>query len=158
MNIHLIKGIISDSNNIFLWHESEDINKKGLFPKFQLIPILRLQVMHDYVHWHWSTDYRCKIKSCQRNFMQKLLLFHTEKISAQFLWGNVLLGGELQTDTKKKKSNFAIFESPLYMKFGSMPLSAYHPQVHCIHHITSVGRLSYSISTYCLLLLPIHIY
>ena len=31
-----IKGIVSDSNNIFLWHESEDINKKGNFQnKFQ---------------------------------------------------------------------------------------------------------------------------
>ena len=45
----LIKEIFSDSNNIFLWHESEDINKKSLNPKFQLIPILRFQVMHDYV-------------------------------------------------------------------------------------------------------------
>ena len=44
-----LKGIFSDSNNIFLWHESEDINKKSLNPKFQLIPILRFQVMHDYV-------------------------------------------------------------------------------------------------------------
>ena len=44
-----LKGIFSDSNNIFLWHESEDINKKRLNPKFQLIPILRFQVMHDYV-------------------------------------------------------------------------------------------------------------
>ena len=24
-----LKGIVSDSNNIFLWHESEDIKKKG---------------------------------------------------------------------------------------------------------------------------------
>ena len=30
------------------------IKKKRLLPKFQLIPILRLQVMHDYVHWHCS--------------------------------------------------------------------------------------------------------
>ena len=36
----LVKGIVTDSNNIFLWHESEDINKKSLFPKFQLIPSL----------------------------------------------------------------------------------------------------------------------
>ena len=36
-----LKGIFSDSNNIFLWHKSEDINKKRLFPKFQLILILR---------------------------------------------------------------------------------------------------------------------
>ena len=33
-----VKGIVTDSNNIFLWHVSEDINKKSLFPKFQLIP------------------------------------------------------------------------------------------------------------------------
>ena len=59
----MLKGIVSDFNNIFLWHKSEDINKKkqtnkkkkkGYFqiPKFQLIQILRLQVrpMHDYVH------------------------------------------------------------------------------------------------------------
>ena len=36
----IFKGIFSDSNNIFLWHKSEDINKKRLFPKFQLILIL----------------------------------------------------------------------------------------------------------------------
>ena len=41
--------VSSDSNNIILLHESEDINKNRLFPKFQLIPILRFQVMHDYV-------------------------------------------------------------------------------------------------------------
>ena len=37
-----ITEIFSDSNNIFLWHESEDKNKKSLFPKFQLIPIFCL--------------------------------------------------------------------------------------------------------------------
>ena len=46
---YCVKGILSDSNTIFLWHESEGINKKTLFPKFQLIPILRFQGMHDYV-------------------------------------------------------------------------------------------------------------
>ena len=34
-----IKGIFSDSNSTFLWHKSGDINKKRLFPKFQLILI-----------------------------------------------------------------------------------------------------------------------
>ena len=29
-----IKGIVSDSNNIFLWHESENINKKAYFQNF----------------------------------------------------------------------------------------------------------------------------
>ena len=51
------KGIFSDFNKIFLWHESEDINKKSLFPKFQLIPILHFQVMHDYVCLISPIDY-----------------------------------------------------------------------------------------------------
>ena len=51
------KGIFSDSNNIFLWYESEDINKTSLFPKFQSIPILRFQVMHDYVCFIAPLDY-----------------------------------------------------------------------------------------------------
>ena len=42
-------------------------------------------------------------------------------ISAKFLWGNVLLGGKLQIGAKN--SNFEIFESALYMKSVSMPLS-----------------------------------
>ena len=42
----IIKGIFSDSY-IFLWHESEDINKKSLLPKFQFIPILHTE-MHDF--------------------------------------------------------------------------------------------------------------
>ena len=53
----VLKGILSDSNNIILWQESEDINKKSLFPKFQLILILRFQVMHDYVCFIAPIDY-----------------------------------------------------------------------------------------------------
>ena len=48
--------------------------KKGLLPKFRLIPILRLQVMHDYVHWHCSIDYCVKLKSRVRDFMPKIAL------------------------------------------------------------------------------------
>ena len=36
----IVKGILSDSNNIFLWHESEDMNIKSFLSQFQLIPIL----------------------------------------------------------------------------------------------------------------------
>ena len=53
--------IVSDYNNIFVLHKSEDINKNRLFQKLQLILILCLQVMHDYVHWHCSTDYSVKL-------------------------------------------------------------------------------------------------
>ena len=51
------KGIFTDSNNIFLWDESEDINEKSLFPKFQLIQILRFQVMLHYVYFIAPIDY-----------------------------------------------------------------------------------------------------
>ena len=40
-----ITEIVSDSINIFLWHESEDISKKYISKKIQLILILRFQVM-----------------------------------------------------------------------------------------------------------------
>ena len=53
----LFKGIFSDSNSIFLWHEAKDINKKSLFSKFQLIPILRNQAMRDYVCFIAPIDY-----------------------------------------------------------------------------------------------------
>ena len=53
----IIKGIVSDCNNIFLWHESKDINQKSLFPKFQLILTLRFQVMHDNVCFIAPIDY-----------------------------------------------------------------------------------------------------
>ena len=56
----LLKGIVTDSNNIFLWHESEDINKRSLFPKFQLIPSSNFQVMHDYVCFIAPIDYSVK--------------------------------------------------------------------------------------------------
>ena len=53
--------------------------------------------------------------------MEKLLLFHPEMISAHFLWENVFLREDLLTDVKN--SNFKIFESALYLKSGSVPLT-----------------------------------
>ena len=44
-----VKGIFSDFHNIFSCMNLETKTKKSLFQKFQLIPILRFQVMHDYV-------------------------------------------------------------------------------------------------------------
>ena len=38
------KGIFGDPNKIFSCHESEDINKANILPKFQLIPFLCLQI------------------------------------------------------------------------------------------------------------------
>ena len=61
-------GIVSDFNIVFLTLSFYDTDqkilkkkkKKMLFPKFQLIPILHLQVMHDLVHWHCPKDYWVK--------------------------------------------------------------------------------------------------
>ena len=47
-------GIFSDSNKIFLCHESEDTSKN---PKFQLIPILSFPVKHDHVCFIAPIDY-----------------------------------------------------------------------------------------------------
>ena len=84
-----------------------------------MIPILHLQVMHDYVYWHCSIDFCVKSSLVYKTLCKKLLSFHKEMISASFLWGNVLLKGELQIDTLN--SNSDNFESALYMKSVSMP-------------------------------------
>ena len=71
-----IEEILSDSNNIFLCHEPEDIDKKGQFQNFS-----------------WFQCYICKLcmcigtvpstnESCGQDFMEKWLLFHPEMISA----------------------------------------------------------------------------
>ena len=51
-----MKRIVSDSNNIFLWRMDQEILTKMVVAKIQLILILHLQVTHDYVHRHYSTD------------------------------------------------------------------------------------------------------
>ena len=40
----IIKGIFSDSNNIFLWHESEDVNRKGCFQIFSWFQFYNYQL------------------------------------------------------------------------------------------------------------------
>ena len=56
------------------------IKKKSLFPKCQLIPVLRLQVMHDYVHWHCSIDHCVKLSLVDEPLCKKLLSFHKENM------------------------------------------------------------------------------
>ena len=50
--------------------------QKCLFPKLQLITILRFQVMHDYVCFIDPIDYCVEINSRRRDFLWKLLSFH----------------------------------------------------------------------------------
>ena len=101
------------------FYDINQINKKRLFPKFLLIPIfLRLQLMHDmHAYWHCSIDYCVKLTFVNVTLCKNC--FYFTLIYAEFLWGNVLLGRELQTDSKT--SNFDIFENALYMESGSIP-------------------------------------
>ena len=98
----MVKGIVSDSNNIFLWHESEEINKTSSFPKFQLIPISRFQVMHDYACFIAPIDY------CVDRLSVKIaLMSYWSDFSLIPFGGIVLLRGELWKYAKN--SNFEIF-------------------------------------------------
>ena len=60
----------------------------------------------------------CWIKSCQWDFLWKLLSFHTEAIGAYSFGENVVLRGELRKDAKN--SNLENFENALYSKSGSI--------------------------------------
>ena len=109
-NIRNLKGIFSDFNNIFLWQKLEDINKKKLISK--------ISVDSNFTHawlcvFHFSHRLLCWIKSRVRDFLWKLLSFHSEMVSAQFLWGGALLRGEPTTICKKFKS-LKIWERPLF--------------------------------------------
>ena len=48
--LHSIKGRVSDSNNIFLWHESENINKKKKVTLKILVDSIVFTSYDDYVH------------------------------------------------------------------------------------------------------------
>ena len=79
--VTFLKGIVSDSNNIFLWYESEDMNKKAYFQNFswfqfyvfKLYMIIMCFIAHRLLSW---------IKSRVQDFLWKLLSFHTDMISA----------------------------------------------------------------------------
>ena len=61
--------------------------------------MITIQVMHDYMHWHYSMD--CCVKLILVNFCKKIFLSaftHTKMISTKFLYG---IEGELQIDAKR---------------------------------------------------------
>ena len=91
------------------------------------IPILLLQAMDDYVHWHCSImiDYCVKLslvdetlcENCSHFTLKRFLLNSFGEMSF-----SEVLCKQMPKKKKKKKSNFEIFQSTLYMKSGSMPL------------------------------------
>ena len=62
-------------------------------------------------------------------YVKIILISHWNYFSLISL-GNVLFREDLQSDAKKKKSNFDQFESALYMKSLSMPLTSLSPCLH----------------------------
>ena len=72
-----IRGIFSDPNIIFLWHESEDINKKS-------ISKISVNSNFQFTSYAWLLIRRllCWIESGWQEFMWKLLPSCTEMISA----------------------------------------------------------------------------
>ena len=94
---YIFKGMFSNSNNIILWRELKENNKqKKLFFQnfscliqyhvFKLCMIRCVSLCHRLLCW---------INSRLQEFLLILLLFPTKMISAEFLWGNVFLRGEL---------------------------------------------------------------
>ena len=57
--------------------------------------------MHDYVHWHCS--YCDKLILVDENLCENCSYFTLILFLLKFLWGNVLLGGEVTKRCKKLK-------------------------------------------------------
>ena len=96
----------------FLWHESEDINKKGYFSKISVHSNFTFnQVMHDYVHWLCSIGYCFELQfSLMRVYVKIAFILHWNDFW-KFLWEHVLFVEELQVHIDAKNSYFDIFES-----------------------------------------------
>ena len=121
-----IKGIFSDFNIIFLWHESEDT----MYKQKKLISKISVDSNFTFSSYAWLCVFHCSHRPCRlqcwikrrvRDFLWKLLSFHNKMVSAQFLWGGVLLRGELRKYSKNLK--FENCDNALYSISWTMPLS-----------------------------------
>ena len=75
----IFNGIVSDSNNIFLWHESEDIHKKKLISKISVDSNFTFSSCAWLCVFHCSHRLLCWIKSRVRDFLWKL--FYSTSVS-----------------------------------------------------------------------------
>ena len=108
------KGIVTDSKNIFLWHESEHINKKKKLIKISVDSNFTLS------SYAWLCAFHCSHRLlCWRNSRVNCAYFTLNWFQPNSFWGIVLLGGELRKYAKN--SNFENFESALYSTSVSMP-------------------------------------
>ena len=76
----IFKGVISNSNNILLWHESEDIQKKKKKKKKNTACFQNFT----FSSYAWLCVFHCSHRIlCGIRFLWNLLSFHTEMISLQ---------------------------------------------------------------------------
>ena len=68
------KGIVSGSN-IFLWHESDNINKKVISKISVDSNFMLTSLVQDYVHWHCSIDYCVKLILIDENLCENWFYF-----------------------------------------------------------------------------------
>ena len=116
------KGIFSDSNNIFLWYESEDINKKKLISKISVDFNFTFSSYAWLCVFHCSHRLLCWIKSLVRDFSVKIaLISYWNDFSPTPLGKCASYWSTPQIC--KKKSHFKNFESTLYLPSVSMPLT-----------------------------------
>ena len=101
--------------NIILWHESDEIKKKGSFQNFSWFQFY-LQVMYDYVRWHCrSVDYWFEISLVNKIFCGRWLLFYPEMMPVWFLCGTSwFLRVSLRIARKRLEKNWHFWECPLY--------------------------------------------
>ena len=140
-----IKGIFSDSNNIFSWHELEDINKKSY-------PNLRIHVMHDYVLC--SHRLLCCIVLCTRlcencsHFILKLFQPNSfEEVC--FLMTSYK---NMQKSTFWKFWEHPLFDIREYAFNGLLHLKLMHPSK--IYHRHSTEKCEFQMDSVDNLLLP----
>ena len=116
------KNACNDAQATFAYFESlkesvilttsfHDINQK-LKKKL----VYKTSVVSNFIFTSYaSLAYRHKLSLVDKSFCKKWLSFHKEMVSA-ILWGNVLLGGELQKGANN--SYFEIFENALHINLG----------------------------------------
>ena len=87
--------------------------QKSLFIKFQLISILHLQVMNNYVHWNCSIDYCARSIYLQQLWLWKLFLFSPWKRFLLFSFEEMCFLEERYQKLQKNQI-FTLLEPPLW--------------------------------------------
>ena len=111
-----IKGLFHDSNNIILWHDSKDINKKSLLQKFELILILCLQVMHNYVWFITPIDCCVELIILDKTFCENCSHFIKKWFQPNSFAEICFLEERYKKmqNKKKKRKDWKFLERPVY--------------------------------------------